>query len=76
MINQQQLAIMARAVHVDHNYVPAVIQALVESGDLPQWAADSAYLEPGSLEHECADLFHDGGITRIYFTGEIEQFPN
>jgi hypothetical protein len=73
---QDVCAEAARRVHADHSTLPQLLQLLAYSGDLdPMWHA-SAWLEPGSLEHGCADIFHAGGITRVYFDGTIEQFPN
>lgn len=72
----QHLATLARAVHADHARVPQLVAAL----QLPP----HTWLEPESLEHECADLFFDipnmaGGAptrycARVTFTGTVDQF--
>lgn len=72
----QFAALLAQRVHQDHSVVQDLVRFLKYTGDLPEPFASSAWLEPGSLEHECADLFHSGGITRVYFDGSVEQFPN
>ncbi len=73
---QDLAAHAARQAHEDHSTVPKLVALLVQTGDLPEPFASTAWLEPGSLEHECADLFHSGGMTRVYFDGSIEQYPD
>lgn len=68
--------LLAQRVHQDHRMIPALVDFLKQTGDLPEPFASEAWLEEGSLEHECADLFHSGGITRVNFNGTVEQFPN
>jgi len=74
--SQSVLAAMAHAAHESPEGAKALLLVLRDSGDLPEPFNATASLEPESIEHEVADFFHDGGITRVYFDGTIEQFPN
>lgn len=61
--------------HYEHE-VDQLIALLVQVGDLSFELAKSAWYEPQSEEHDCVDLFHDGGVTRVHLNGTIDQFPN
>lgn len=65
----------ARNAHSDHSSVPVLVDALVAGGYMSPEDATTAWLEPGSLEHECADLFlRDGRVTRVWFDGDVEVY--
>ena len=57
-------------------YVESLKAVLVASGDLTQSLADSVCDQKGLRVKKAVDLIHDGGVTRVYFNGSIEQFPN